>query len=78
MGMNNLITAGEVKIICISPKKYSAEWAAEAKTWAKNWSIVASEDAVKEFDLRIAPSVYLIDGEHKIVEKNILVDMLIR
>ena len=78
VGMNNLITAGEVKIICISPKKYSAEWAAEAKTWAKNWSIVASEDAVKVFDLRIAPSVYLIDGEHKIVEKNILVDMLIR
>lgn len=78
VGINNLISTGEVKIICISPKKYNEEWATEAKTWASNWTIVAGEDAVKEFDLRIAPSVFLIDGEHKIVEKNILVDMLIR
>lgn len=78
VGMNNLIANGDVKIICVSSKKYSAEWAEEAKTWANNWTIVAGEKAIKEFDLRISPSVFLIDGEHKIVEKNIMVDMLIR
>lgn len=78
VNLNTLISEGNIKIVCITPKKYSEQWASEARTWAENWSIVASEDADKIFDIRIAPSIFILDAEKKIAEKNILVDMIVR
>lgn len=78
VNLNTLISEGNIKIVCITPKKYSEQWALEARTWAENWSIVASEDADKIFDIRIAPSIFILDAEKRIAEKNILVDMIVR
>lgn len=76
--MNRLITDGNVKLVCIVPKKYNKELAAEVKGWADNWNIVMSGDAENVFDLRLAPCVYLLDGEKKITDKNIPVNAIIR
>lgn len=76
--INNLISEGKVKVVCISPKKYSKEWAEDAKTWADNWTIVASDDVANTFDLRISPCIYIINREKKIDEKNVTVNMLLR
>jgi hypothetical protein len=76
--LNNLIDQGKVKVVCITPKKYTAEWAADARGWASNWDIVASEDAMDVFDIRISPSVFVLDEQKCISHKNITVEMLLR
>ena len=76
--LNSLIEQGDVKVVCIVPKKYTAEWASEARTWANNWEIVTSEDALDVFDVRISPSVFVLNEQKCIANKNITVDMLLR
>lgn len=78
VNINNLIAEGNLKVVCIAPKKYNKEWAEDAKTWADNWTIVASDDADKVFDLRISPCIYMLNEEKKIAEKNVTVNMLLR
>ena len=77
VGINKMIADGELNVVCITPKKYSNEWANEAKDWASNWSIVASEKALDVFDVRIMPSIIVIE-KGKIADKNLTVEMLIR
>lgn len=76
--MNNLINEGNLRIVCITPKKYTKEWAEDAATWSDNWTIVSSEDAEKVFDIRLSPSIFIIDGEKQLADKNIPVEALIR
>lgn len=76
--LNKLISEGNLKIICIAPKKYSDDWAADAKTWADNWTVVASDDAYKVFDVRIAPAIFIINDQKKIADKNVPVSVLTR
>lgn len=76
--MNRLITEGSLKIVCISPCKYTKEWAETAKGWSENWVIAAAEDAGDTFDLKISPSIFILDGEKKIVEKNVPVEAILR
>ena len=78
VALNNLIEQGNVKVVCITPKKYTEEWASDARTWANNWEIVASEDVFDVFDVRMSPSVFVLNEQKCIVSKNITVDMLLR
>ena len=78
VALNNLIEQGNVKVVCITPKKYTEEWASDARTWANNWAIVASEDVFDVFDVRMSPSVFVLNEQKCIVSKNITVDMLLR
>lgn len=78
VAMNSLISSGELKIVCVVPKKYSPELADNIKTWADNWTIVATEDVAEVFDLRISPSVFILNKEKKIEAKNVPVEALIR
>ena len=76
--MNRLISENNVKIVCIVPKKYTRELAEDVKGWADNWSIVMAENAGDIFDLRAAPCIFVLDGEKKITDKNVSVNMIIR
>ena len=76
--INSLVKEGALKIICIIPKKYSKELAEEVKGWADNWTIVTAEDATEVFDLRIAPSIYILNENKEIDNKNLSVEMVIR
>lgn len=76
--LNSMISAGELKIVCIVPKKYSRELADTVKTWADNWTIVTTESATEVFDLRISPSIFILNNEKKIESKNVPVEALIR
>ena len=77
VAVNNLIEQGELKVICIVKKKYSKALAEEVATWANNWEIVTSDKAHEVFDLRANPSVFMIDGQKTIINKNLTVDMLL-
>lgn len=76
--LNSMISAGELKIVCIVPKKYSRELVDTVKTWADNWTIVTTESATEVFDLRISPSIFILNSEKKIESKNVPVEALIR
>lgn len=76
--LNSMISAGELKIVCIVPKKYSRELADTVKTWADNWTIVTTESATEVFDLRISPSIFILNSEKKIESKNVPVEALMR
>lgn len=78
VNINTLISEGNLKIVCITPGKYSKKWAEDAKTWADNWVIVSAEEANKIFDIRTFPSLFILNADKNIVEKNILVDMILR
>lgn len=78
VAINNMISAGELKIVCIVPKKYSRELADNVKSWANNWTIVATEAATDVFDIRVSPSIFIFNKEKKIEAKNVPVEALIR
>ena len=78
VAVNSLIKDGELKVVCITTKKYSKNWAEDARTWADNWTIVASDKAVDVFDLRINPSVFMIDAKKTIINKNLTADDLLK
>ncbi len=77
VAINNMIANGDLKIVCVSPKEYSKEWAEEAKGWADNWTIVASDKAAEVFDLRMSPTLFFFDKDKKITDKNISVNAIL-
>lgn len=69
--LNNLIKDNKLAIVSIYPGKYSKDWAATAKGYSDNWIIGASENAEEIYDLRISPSIYLLDADKKILNKHL-------
>ncbi|MGN0212083.1 MAG: DUF5106 domain-containing protein [Muribaculaceae bacterium] len=69
--VNRNIDENKVTVLSIFPGKYSGEWAEEARTYSDKWIIGACEDADDTFDIRFTPSFYILDRDHKIVEKNL-------
>ncbi len=76
--LNGLIANGEMKVICVVPKKYTSELASEIKKWADNWTIVTAENVAEVFDLRLSPSIFILNNEKKIEAKNVPIEALIR
>lgn len=77
VAVNNWIGAGDAMIVCVSLYKYSADWATTAATWADNWTLGCSDALSRTLDLRALPCCYVLDAEHKIVNKSLSVDGLI-
>ena len=72
--LNRLIDAGEVVVVCVYMGKYSDEWAEKAKTDSDKWIIGANDDVIEKYDLRIQPSIYILDQNKIILDKNINVE----
>lgn len=72
--LNGLIDAGEVVVVCVYMGKYSDEWANKAKGDSDKWIIGANDDVAEKYDLRIQPSVYILDQNKVILDKNINVE----
>ena len=71
VALNRLIDEGQIKVVSIMPYEYSREWAEDARNYSDKWIIGASEEAGDNYDIRYSPSFYLLDKDHKIVDKNI-------
>lgn len=69
--LNRLIDEGQVKVVSIMPDGYTREWAEDARGYSDKWIVGASEEAGDNYDIRYSPSFYLLDKDHKIVDKNI-------
>ncbi len=72
-----LINDGTLKIVSIYPGDADAQWRTEAAEYPETWVVGASPEADSFFDMRSTPTIYLLDSEQTIVEKNIDINRLL-
>ena len=65
-----LVDSGQITVVSVCPGGYSAEWASEAASMPENWINGYCQDIDQTYDIRLVPSFYLLDKDHKIVNKN--------
>ena len=76
VALNAMLEAGDVKLLCISMNKYSAQWAESAADYAANWIVGCGENLTRTLDLRQLPCCYVLDGQRAIVNKSLTVEGL--
>lgn len=62
---------GKVNILFIVPEDNKKGWIEDTSNYPSNWTVGCSADVKEIFDFRVAPSIYIIDGEGKIAMKNV-------
>lgn len=72
--LNALIDAGEITFVCVYMGKYTDEWAKRAAAYHNKWIIGANDEVADKYDLRIQPSIYILDKDKIILDKNINVE----
>ena len=72
--LNALIDAGEITFVCVYMGKYTDEWAQRAASYHDKWIIGANDEVAEKYDLRIQPSIYILDKDKVILDKNINVE----
>ena len=73
VAINSILDSGKVKLLCLSPEKYSKEWAHNAKGYAQNWLVGACPELSVEgdYDVRYTPSFIILDKDKNIIQKNV-------
>ena len=73
VAINSILDSGKVKLLCLSPEKYSKEWALNAKGYAQNWLVGACPELSVEgdYDVRYTPSFIILDKDKNIIQKNV-------
>ena len=74
MGINAALSAGQIKVLnIVVGDKAKQQVAADASQYA-DWTLLAMPDAAKKLDLRLLPSVFVLDENFEIINKNLTVD----
>ncbi len=70
VNVTKLVSDGQLAVVCVHDGEPAADWASSLpETWVKGWA-----SGLKQLlDVRMIPSCYLVDNEHKIMNKNITV-----
>ena len=73
VAINSILDSGKVKLLCLSPEKYSKEWAHNAKGYAQNWLVGACPELSVEgdYDVRYTPSFIILDKDKNIIQKDV-------
>ena len=73
VAINSILDSGKVKLLCLSPEKYSKEWAHKAKGYAQSWLVGACPELSVEgdYDVRYTPSFIILDKDKNIIQKNV-------
>lgn len=74
---NKLIDAGLLKVVSIYPDEATAEWREQASKYPENWVVGASPDIDEYFDIKDMPTIYWLDGRHKVAAKDVNIDALL-
>ena len=74
--LNGLIEQGHVVVVSVWPGKNNAAWRDAAASMPGNWVNVSSERALLDWDVRFVPSCMMLDGERKLLSKNVTVERL--
>ncbi|MGM9803533.1 MAG: DUF5106 domain-containing protein [Muribaculaceae bacterium] len=73
VSINAVLDEGKMKLLCISPEKYSKEWANNAINYSDKWIVGTSENFRIDgnLDIRFTPSFIVVDKDKNIVQKNV-------
>ena len=79
--INNSIADGSLKVIAVCPYEVEKEdWATHASTLPTNWTVGYSPDGEVDGDgiyvLRATPTIFLLDSQGKVLEKDIRYEIL--
>ena len=73
VNFQHVVDDGKLTIVCIHEGKPGDEWAnGLPEKWAKGYTT----GLMSQYDIRLMPSCYMLDGEHRIMNKNITIDDL--
>ena len=76
VNVNALIEAGQLVVVNVLVDKCSGRWTDEAKSLPANWVNGYNERLDDEIDVRMLPSCFVVDAEHKILNKNVSVEAI--
>lgn len=76
MNLNDLIDAGQIRVVSILPAEPSDEWREKAAGYSKKWIVGASANVDEIYDMRVAPVIYYLDGKRRILSKSLDTDGL--
>lgn len=72
-----LVKRGLIRIASITPSKPDAEWKTLASRYPEGWIVGTAPDAASSYDLRNFPTIYVLDKDLHIVDKDTSTDQLI-
>lgn len=73
-----LVKAGKLKIVIINPEVDSPQWRDQMNQYPEEWEIGSNPAAPGLIDLRIMPANYLLDGDFRIVARNMPTDQILQ
>ncbi|WP_290100012.1 DUF5106 domain-containing protein [uncultured Muribaculum sp.] len=77
-GVTSMLTEdNRLKIFVIAPDKPGSGWNAAMENYPYSWEIGYSPKAADMVDLRVLPTVYVLDENNKIIDRNLTVDQLL-
>ena len=76
VNVNALIEAGQLVVVNVLVDKCSGRWTDEAQSLPANWVNGYNERLDDEIDVRMLPSCFVVDAEHKILNKNVSVEAI--
>lgn len=74
---NQLISERKLAIVSLYPDEADENWFKAAAGYPANWIVTASPDADSYFDLRVTPSIYIINSDKRIIAKNMDIDSVL-
>lgn len=75
--LNDLIDRGVLKVVSVYPGEPDDAWKEAAKTYSSRWTVGASPDVDNVYDMRRSPTIYYLNGQHKILSKSFDIDNLL-
>lgn len=73
--LKSLVDKGLVKVVVLYDKE--SDWQQAAKSCPETWVTGASDSIDEYFDLISQPTIYYVDGRHRVLGKNMDVDTLL-
>ncbi|MBP3737692.1 MAG: DUF5106 domain-containing protein [Muribaculaceae bacterium] len=68
--LEQIVNEGQITVVCLNEGQPAGDWAASMpEKWVKGYGTKWAS----QLDLRAIPGCYMLDGEHKIMHKNITV-----
>lgn len=69
--VNAFVESGELTIVSVYAGSSSAEWMSDSSSSPESWVVGTCDGLDEVYDVRFIPSFYLLDREHKIINKNL-------
>ena len=76
MNLNDLIDAGQIRVVSILPGEPTDEWKERAKSYSGKWIVGSSPNVDEIYDMRVSPVIYYLDNKRKILSKSLDTDGL--